>query len=159
MPIPTKFHKITTLMQSATFDSRTATISPDVKLTADELLEMMPQISTMLAIKPNHEMIVTSIQTVFETLGKQPPTRLALQTFATILKDIPAIFMEDITLSICAEIPNSRPIPKDWADRSASKVAEMQLLRHAIRKELKRRGVLTQNDKIYGDILTNSTKQ
>jgi len=140
------------------FDARTATISPDNQFTADDLLEMMPQISTMLAIKPNKEMIVTSIQTVFETLGKPPPTRLALQTFAEILIEIPAIFMEDITLRICAEIPNSRPIPRDWADRSSARVAEMQLLRHAIRKELKRRGVLTQNDKIYGDIITDSEK-
>jgi len=126
-------------MHSEHYNSATVTLNSVEHVSDPDLCRYIPVIDQILESKVSDEQIVTSVQTVFETLGKPAPTELALGMFYNILAEIPSVFIHQITTDICRGIPNARPIPRDWIDRARERIARLSLLRHAIRKELRRR--------------------
>ena len=108
---------------------------------------MIPLIDSTLNDKVSPDEIVESVRTVFEVMGARPPTQAAIQVFYTLLEKIPKCFIRDLTVQVCKELPKTRPVPKDWISRGEEKIAALGILKHAIRKELRERGIdITSDD-------------
>lgn len=128
-------------MQPKHYDSGNVTLSDVEEIKTDDLLQILPKIDELLADKVSTNEIVDSIRTVFEVMGSPPPSQAALQVFYELLDDIPKCFIKNLTTQVCKELPKTRPVPSDWVSRATDKSAALGLFKHAVRKELKQRGI------------------
>ena len=140
--------EIRLLLQPKHYDKQSVKLLNTLNLSTDYLLQMIPLIDSTLEDKVTPDEIVESVRTVFEVMGARAPTQAAIQIFYTLLESIPKCFIKDLTVQICKELPKTRPIPKDWISRVEEKIATLGILKHAIRKELKERGVVITSDNL-----------
>jgi len=117
-------------------------------VSTDNLLQILPKIDALLDKKVTTDEIVESVRTVFEVMGARAPSQAALQVFYELLQDIPQCYIKELTTKVCKELPKTRPVPSDWVSRASDKIAALSLFKHAVRKELKGRGVTVGASKI-----------